>query len=69
MPIDRDALASDLEKLGLKAIAGQTASGKLPVNRALKSVERFAERAAARSNAAQVDAAHVVLNRYRPEGT
>jgi hypothetical protein len=67
MTIDRTALASDLEQLGLKAIAGQVSSCRIPTDRALRAVERLADRAAMHDDRAKVDRAHLVLNRYRSE--
>lgn len=66
--IDRNALATDLEDLGLKAISSSVRRDTASVERALKQVERLRDRSARLGDAAKVDASNLILNRYRREG-
>lgn len=66
MTDDRQALASDLEQLGLKAISGAVRRGTLQPDRVKKSVERLADRL--RSQKRDVTAVEAVLERWWGEG-
>jgi hypothetical protein len=64
MTIDRDALATDLESLGLKAIAGAARRGTLDIERAMRSVERTRDKRRHAGDAKGAEAAQQVLNRW-----
>lgn len=63
MTVDRNALADDMEALGLKALSAQVRNGRLPVDRALKAVERTRDRAR-NTNGKLLSDCQAVLNRY-----
>jgi hypothetical protein len=51
MTIDRKALASDLESLGIKALAWATRKGTVSLDRALDSVKRLQEQSQRKASA------------------
>lgn len=65
MTIDRNALASDLEGLGLKAIAGSVRNGQLTLDRVMRSVERTQERKREVGDSHGAEAVQAVLDRWR----
>jgi hypothetical protein len=64
MSIDRNALASDLESLGLKALAGSVRNGQLTLDRVMRSVERTRDKRREAGNAEGAEAAQQVLNHW-----
>ncbi len=68
MIVDRNALASDLESLGLKAIAGAARKGTLDIERAMRSAERTRDKRQEAGDAKGAEAAQQVLNRWWGKG-
>lgn len=67
MTIDRNALASDLESLGLKAVASGYRRDTLSTTRVLRGVERLRDVRQRAGRTAGATAAQEVLDRYRGE--
>jgi hypothetical protein len=67
--IDRDALAADLEALGLKALAGSVRNGQLTLERVMRSVERTRDKRREAGDTKGAEAAQQVLNRWWGQGS
>lgn len=67
--VDRNALAHDLEALGLKAIAGAIRKGTVSVDRAMRQVERLRDQRREAGMHGCADGAQAVLNRYWGEAS
>jgi hypothetical protein len=67
MTIDRNSLASDLESLGLKAIAGSVRRNTISVERALAAVKRTREIRRFVGDTERAALAEEILGRYRGE--
>jgi hypothetical protein len=69
MTLDRQALATDLESLGLKAIAGAVRNDSISVERVMRSVERTRDRKRKVGDSKGAEAAQSVLNRWWGKGS
>lgn len=69
MTLDPQALASDLESLGLKAIAGSVRNGQLSLDRVMRSVERTRDRRRDAGDRKGTEDAQQVLNRWQGAGS
>jgi len=69
MTVDRNALAADLESLGLRAISGAIRNGSLSTERAMQSVERRRDKRREIGDDKGAEKCQAVLNRWWGKGS
>ena len=69
MTVDRDELALDLERLGLKAMAGAVRNNTLTLERVMRNVERTRDKRTEAGDSKGAEACQAVLNRWWGEAS